>query len=206
MIILAYCEDSADGRERRETALGPHMAHLRGVIDRIGLAAPLATADGAAMSGDDRLVASLFAIRTDDPQVAKAVMAADPYFIDGVWRRIDFYRTGPLSGIWIDRAAPSAASRPPRRLYAAFLLGDLGPPPAAEAPAVMLAGSLDHAISIGDGPPARPFGALRVLQAEDIEAARALTGASVRGRSDPPAALVFAVPVASGALVGLTQI
>jgi len=205
MAIFAYCEDSTQARERRETALEPHMAHLRRVIAQVGLAAPLANADGAAMAGDDRLVGSLFAIMTDQVSVAEAVMSADPYFSEGVWRRIDFYRTGRLSGAWCDDARPTRAPAPPQALYAALVSAG-NDAPVADAPAdVLLAGLLHHALSIGSTP-ATPFSELRLLHADDIASAQARIDASLRANGDPRTAVVFAVPIASGSMVGVGRI
>lgn len=197
MMIFAFCQDAAEARERRAKVLEPHMAHLRGLRDLIGLAAPLATADGAALAGDERLTASLFALRTETVAGAKALMCADPYFADGVWRRIDFYTAGPLAGPW-SRPRPHAEA-PPRDFHALLLHG------AGEggdgADELLLQTPLRHAGAAGEKGAAEAFDQLRLMRLADLAAARRQAEAA-----GAVSARVFAVPVASGQLAGFTRV
>ncbi|MDB6091706.1 MAG: hypothetical protein JWN85_4490 [Gammaproteobacteria bacterium] len=104
-----------NARIERHRWFDPHIGHLRNVMDCIRIAAPLAIADGAAVHGDDNLVASVFALETRTLAVATDLMRADPYWLNGVWEGITLFDVDEAYGEWI---SPSQTNRVTKRLYA----------------------------------------------------------------------------------------
>ena len=116
MLVLAFCQDSRAARMDRPRLLDPHLEYLRTVMSSIRLAAPLATADGAAISDDDRLMGSIFAIEAPSPAAAREIMGLDPYTKGGVWSSVVFFNVVERYGEWTE----GARYRGSPRLYAAF--------------------------------------------------------------------------------------
>ncbi len=110
MLILAFCQDSPLASEGRRGRFAPHMRHLGSVMQRIRVAAPLATADDAVVSEGDRLVASVFVLESASLGAASDLMAADPYTSPDVWQCVSLFTVNDESGQWLSAPGPSPRS------------------------------------------------------------------------------------------------
>ncbi len=224
MPIIVHCQDGADALRLRQEGFEAHSHHMLGLIERLRFAAPLASADGAEVVGDERLAGSLLVFADDDVAAARKAVAQDPYMQSGAWRQADLYRTQTLFGAWGPDAAgqrnlfagltdtfdpvPAGA-----RLYAVFCRGPGAE--AAEPPLQLeharyigrlfdrmrLGVGLDHLESLGLSPATPPWRGLYLHKALTLEDAERL------GRDDPFSrqglwqTSAFASPAAIGAWV-----
>jgi uncharacterized protein YciI len=117
MLTIALCRDSATAQTQRKRWFDPHMHHLRSIMSNIRFVAPLATADGAALSGDARLVASIFVVETPTLTVARELISSDPYVRSGVWGSVDLFGVTDIYGEWTTTSPRTQRSV---RYYSAF--------------------------------------------------------------------------------------
>jgi len=108
MLTVIYCEDSSTAGSERERSYDSHIQYLSSIKDRIRFAGPLATADGARGQGDENLVGSLFVM--DEPtSMARELMRADPYVLNGVWQSVSVFEAIGTFGRWTSTEAPKTA-------------------------------------------------------------------------------------------------
>ncbi len=83
---IARCFDKPGkaAARRRKTFLPDHLAHIEEVIDNIFAAGPLYTYDHKTIIG------SLYIYKTDDVNIAKDWLKADPYYRADIWGEIRF--------------------------------------------------------------------------------------------------------------------
>jgi hypothetical protein len=161
-------------------------------MPRIRLAAPLATADGAPLQGDDRLVASTIILEVETIDQAVQLMREDPYVSAGVWSGVDVMECRELSGVWIagERAAADGAYA---ALYESISTVSVLPQPSA----ALLVASLHDTHSIGAAGIER-WGAVTYFRAASIEDAQRDAGELAVVRAGSWRASVWAVPKALG--------
>jgi uncharacterized protein YciI len=217
MITLAFCRDSGEARVERPRWFGPHMQHLRTVIGSIRLAAPLAIADGAGVSGGEGLVASVFAIEAPTLSAAAQVMRADPYLQGGVWERIALFNVVGGYGEWVTSSAPRSV---PKKLYVVFRAClDASRTPAAdegfaahrrymselETPAIFGA-QLVAGGSLGNATGNDRWHSVAFVAAESLERAKAIALADPSLVNQPAQPQVYALPMSVGSWTGNTNI
>jgi len=201
MITIAFCSDSKLAREQRLTSFAPHMQHLRMVMKDIRLAAPLATADGAAIKDDDRLVASVFALETADP---KQLMRRDPYTEEGVWESVALFEADDLFGEWRGQRAPG--------LYVVFSSAE---PEALNAQRrylnqqdglLFFAARLTFSSALGTAAATPKWTAVSFLRAAHFEAVESVLAADPTVRSATCSCEAWAIPLAIGSWTGVTNL
>jgi len=82
MLFALICEDKPDSLELRMSTREQHLAYVGTVGDRIRLAGPMLSDDGA------RMVGSLFLIEAETADEVAALNAADPYTRAGLFERV----------------------------------------------------------------------------------------------------------------------
>jgi uncharacterized protein YciI len=186
MLTVAFCRDSPLAREGRKQQFAPHMQHLRSVMQDIRLAAPLATADGAAISDDDRLVASVFVIESPSLESASDLMAADPYTSQDVWRCVSLFTVSDEFGQWL--SAPGQAAIP-GRLYAALSSVDAAGLPYKFADTALFGARLQLERSLGNSALADPWHSVVFFAADSLGDAQAMLS---------PTQQVWSIPMTAG--------
>jgi uncharacterized protein len=82
MNFVLYCVDKADHGPVRAANRPDHIAYLKDNLDKIVLAGPTTTEDGAAMTG------SVLVIEAADRAAAEAFAAGDPYAKAGLFESV----------------------------------------------------------------------------------------------------------------------
>lgn len=90
-VFLLVCHDAPGSEAPRQAHMRGHLAFIERNIDRILVAGP-ALAEGGAID------ASVFVVRAADEPGARALLAGDPYFQNGVWVRIEARRFRAVCG------------------------------------------------------------------------------------------------------------
>lgn len=228
MPIIAICRDGRDAARFREEARRSHGDHLRGLVDDLNLAAPLAGLALPELKDSSRGFGDLLVFEGDDIEKASATIRSDPYFETGAWDVVDLFRTGPLYGAWSGDEAN-------QRLALSKLIGDgemLAAPmsgrpyavlaeartasPASEGLQLehlrylarqfnqMLAGCpLEHQASIGHGVPATDWSALYIYLAATPDDAQRLADNDPFSSAGFWAACTFAMPASIGKWTGV---
>jgi uncharacterized protein YciI len=194
MLTIAFCQDSPGARHQRPRYFKPHMEHLRGVMKSIRLAAPLATADGAAISDDDRLVASVFAIDLETVAAASDLMAADPYMSQRVWSSAALYVVEQQRGLWL---STGGVAQPQGRMYVMFSTVANAPMEQYSARQTLYGANLRYAGSLGDSADSNRWQAMEFFVADDLSAARSRS-VELESKSGGQVTHVWAVPLAVG--------
>lgn len=88
------CRDALGSAPIRAAARADHFARIEGIMDSLAIAGPLKDPSGG-------FVGSLVIVKADDEAGARAILEADPYFIAGVWGRIEIRAFLPAAGAWI---------------------------------------------------------------------------------------------------------
>jgi uncharacterized protein YciI len=217
MLTVAFCHDSAKARTERQRWFDPHVQHLRCVMSRIQLAAPLATADGAAISNGDILQASVFALESRDFSSAHELMIADPYMQQGVWESIDVFDVSDSYGSW---AAAPAPIPPLQRLYAIFCAPAEGVPASSTdnsfaahrsyyrnraSPAMFGARLLPRAADT-NSPRAARWNSVSFLCADSLHHAQSVAALDPNVADSSWQARVWAIPLAVGSWTGITDL
>jgi hypothetical protein len=158
------------------------MQYLGSVMQRIRVAAPLATADNAVVSEGDRLVASVFVLECASLEAASELMAADPYTSPDVWQCVSLFTVNDESGQWLSAPGKSAASG---RLYAALSPADRA---AGFAGTALFRARLELQNSLGDPTLARSWQSVCFFTAESLVDARSMFAR----------AQVWAIPMTAG--------
>lgn len=187
MRILCLCHD-VEGASKRSELFEAHTKHNIGHLPIFCLTGPVASADGATGVGDDpRLCGSVYCLDVADHDEARRVMEADP-FMQGAWRRIDYYDWGEAAGAWDDEDARPRGLGADYRCYIAFAST------AATADEALMAGPLAPRGSTGDA--GAPLAWAAVIRADNMESARARA---------PDADRVVAMPIAIGRWVRISS-
>lgn len=207
MLVLAFCQDSRAARLDRPRLLDPHLEYLRTVMSSIRLAAPLATADGAAISDDDRLMGSMFAIEAPSPAAAREIMGLDPYTKGGVWSSVALFNVAECYGEWTG----GTRYRGSPRLYAAFFTVSVAAEDRSDDSFVahreymlglrtpsFLGGKLAADGSIGDEIDQTHWKFFDVFGAESLDEARSLVAGDACVVRGSLTAQVMAIPLAVG--------
>jgi len=97
-MVLAYDRPGETARAERQRLLGPHLAHVEAVMDRLFVAGPLRDEAG-------EIVGSLLIVDAEDEASARAFVAADPYASAGIWERVEYRRFRGVAGRWVGGAA-----------------------------------------------------------------------------------------------------
>jgi uncharacterized protein YciI len=199
MLTIAFCQDSPLARKERQRQFAPHIQHLHSIMPSIRLAAPLATADGAAISDDDRLVASVFALETTTYLSAKELMSADPYCAQRTWSCVSLFTPTEQYGEWL---APSVSGKSPQGgVYASFST-DHGKTPSGRIQNALFGARLQLADSIGDPTLSRPWQSMTLLTAASLAEASSMMNSATRTE----ATQVWAIPLAVGAWPGKSNL
>jgi uncharacterized protein YciI len=201
-------------RIERHRWFDPHIGYLGNVMDCIRIAAPLAIADGAAVQGDDNLVASVFALETPTLSAATDLMRADPYWLNGVWEGITLFDVDEAYGEWISRRQ---TIRVTKRLYALFSGLSNGCEPTRwregfvahrhymlERP-TLFGARLMRGASIGASL-GQNWGAVAFVLADSLDAAKSVAAGDpnvVKGLLWPE---VWAIPMAVGSWTGMATL
>ena len=82
MRFVLICEDKPDSLDLRLANREKHLAYVGTQSDRIRLAGPMLSDDGQAMVG------SLFIIEAESADDVKAMNAADPYTLAGLFQKV----------------------------------------------------------------------------------------------------------------------
>ena len=90
-VFLLVCHDAPGSAGPREAHMRGHLAFIERHIDRILVAGP-ALAEGGAID------ASVFVVRASDETEARALLAGDPYFQNGVWAHVEARRFRAVCG------------------------------------------------------------------------------------------------------------
>jgi uncharacterized protein YciI len=90
-VFLLVCHDAPGSARPREAHMRGHLAFIERHIDRILVAGP-ALAEGGAID------ASVFVVRAADEAGARALLAGDPYFQNGVWAQVEARRFRAVCG------------------------------------------------------------------------------------------------------------
>ncbi len=194
MLTIVFCKDSEHAREKRSQHFAPHMEHLRGVMSDIRLAAPLATADGAAISNDDRLVASVFAIELESVLAASGLMQSDPYMSHGVWQWASLYAANNQYGEWLSTVGKNEFQG---RVYVMFSPDTVVQAEKLARGSVLFGASLKHIGTLGDSAACYQWQSMEFFLAETLEAARSRV-AGAEKTTPGLSAQVWAVPLAVG--------
>jgi uncharacterized protein YciI len=207
MLVLAFCRDSRAARIDRPRLLDPHLEYLRTVMSSIRLAAPLATADGAAISDDDRLMGSMFAIEAPSPAAAREIIGLDPYTKGGVWSSVVLFNVVECYGEWTEGTRYPGSPR----LYAAFFTVSAASEARSDDSFVahreymlglrtpsFLGGKLAAVGSIGAEIDQTHWNLFDVFGAESLEQARSLAAGDACVVRGSLTAQVMAIPLAVG--------
>lgn len=81
---LLVCTDAPGSDAPREREMQGHLRFIERHIERIALAGPRT-------DGKQPIDGSIFVIRADSEEDARALLMHDPYFQAGVWERIDIH-------------------------------------------------------------------------------------------------------------------
>jgi uncharacterized protein YciI len=217
MLTVAFCHDSAKARTERQRWFDPHVQHLRRVMSRIQLAAPLATADGATISNGDILQASVFALESPDFPSARELMHADPYMQQGVWESIDFFDVIDSYGSW---AAAPGPIPPLQRLYAVFCAPAVGVAVSStdknftahrsyyidRTPPAMFGARLLPRAADTHSPPAARWNSVSFLCADSLHHAQSVAALDPNVADRSWQARVWAIPLAVGSWTGITDL
>jgi len=208
MLTLALCHDSSKARTERQRSFDPHMAYLRTVMGDIRFAGPLAIADGAAVSGDDRLKASVFVLELTAPR-AREVMGGDPYFTNGVWESIQLF------GIDDPRIAPATPPGSFANMYAVFCApaesSHQPPDSAAYRPHIrhatdlaatpIVEGQLSAAGALGTPPDRETWRFASIITGKSLDAVQAVVDADPRVSKGDWHARTWSIPLAVGSWI-----
>jgi uncharacterized protein YciI len=93
-LFLLLCHDAPGAAALRETHLRSHLAFIERHIARILVAGPAVDDAGA-------IEASVYVLRAGDEDDARALLARDPYFQNGVWAQVDARRFRGVCGTGI---------------------------------------------------------------------------------------------------------
>jgi uncharacterized protein YciI len=94
---MALCYD-APGRkaqEKRAAHLAAHLAYVERIMAKIALGGPLRSDDNKTSLG------TLIIYKTQDRKEAEALLANDPFYAAGLWRRTDIVRLNGAAGQWV---------------------------------------------------------------------------------------------------------
>lgn len=83
MLFMFHCVDKAGAAEVRGANRAAHLEYLEANADRLFVAGPLLSDDGAGMVG------SLLLVECADRAAAEAFAAADPYAKAGLFERVE---------------------------------------------------------------------------------------------------------------------
>jgi len=215
MLTIALCRDSATAQAQRKRWFDPHMQYLHSIMSNIRLVAPLATADGAALSGDARLVASIFAVETPTWTIARELIGSDPYVRSGVWGTVDLFGVTDIYGEW---ATTSPGTQRSVRLYSAFgaAKGSHDAEPTNECfvnhrrymsklttPA-LFGGKLTAAGSIGAAMDREAWVSIDFIAADSLSHAESIIANDPCVADGSWSARVMAIPLALGSWTGIT--
>jgi hypothetical protein len=93
--VAVYCRDRPDSQAARRAAAQDHLRYVEGILDRIALAGPLFSDDGAQMIG------SLYVFSTSSVAEARRWLEADPYFAAGFWASVEYRPFLPAAGAFV---------------------------------------------------------------------------------------------------------
>lgn len=93
-LFAITARDAPGSAERRAVSRAAHDAHIDALGDAVALGAALTAADGSPAG-------SLMILRASDEATARAVVAADPFVITGVWESFEIRMLVPRTGSWI---------------------------------------------------------------------------------------------------------
>ncbi len=195
MLTLALCQDSNKAFVERKHSFDPHMAHLKTVMGDIRFAAPLATADGAAVSGDERLKASVMVFELPAART-REVMAADPYFTNGVWESIQLFEFEGAGSV------PTASPGAFPSLYAVFSTGSpkvRHPKDLSASP--VLEGRLTPASSLGPATTDSDWKYACVIAGASLDAVKTVLNADPAGSKAGARVIAWAIPLSVGSWV-----
>lgn len=96
-LFAFLCRDGADAACLRQQHLAAHLAHVEAHMGAYAVAGPLK--DG------EETVGSLLIIRASDHNAARRKLESDPYFVAGVWERIERWQFMAVAGEWVGGAA-----------------------------------------------------------------------------------------------------
>ena len=83
MLFAIICTDKEDGLELRMATRPAHLEHLQALGDRLKIAGPFTTDDGAQPKG------SLLVVEADSIDAARAIADQDPYAKAGVFASVE---------------------------------------------------------------------------------------------------------------------
>jgi hypothetical protein len=93
--VAIFCHDKPDSMAARKAAAQEHLRYIDSVLDRIAVAGPLFSDDGA------RMIGSVYVFKTASLEEARALLERDPYFRAAFWERIEFRPFLPAAGEFV---------------------------------------------------------------------------------------------------------
>jgi len=94
-VVLCMDNEALDTAALRRKARDAHFAYIESVLDRLLVAGPLA------VPGSKVHKASLFIYAAASAAEARALVEADPFFLAGIYARIEVHPFTPAAGQWI---------------------------------------------------------------------------------------------------------
>jgi hypothetical protein len=88
-IWLAVCWDAEGSADRRQLALDDHRRYVDRCATLIAFSGPLVTDDGGVRIGQ------VYTLRVDGRGAAEAFVQADPFWMEGVFGRVEISRVLP---------------------------------------------------------------------------------------------------------------
>ena len=90
--VVVVCLDAPESQAARKAATPAHLLWVESMLDRIALAGPLYSDDGA------RMIGSLYVFKTDSLAEARAWLESDPFHAAGVWADVRLRPFLPAAG------------------------------------------------------------------------------------------------------------
>ena len=94
-LYVIVCRDVDESKAGRMDKLTEHLAHVKSVVNRIKIAAPLRDDDELEFTG------SLLVLTAMSIEDAQSFIEADPYFAANIWRDITIDKLGTAAGDWV---------------------------------------------------------------------------------------------------------
>lgn len=85
MLFAILCDDRDGGLELRLATRPDHLAYLKGLASRLRFAGPFLGEDG-------KPVGSMLVVEADSEDAARAIAAADPYAVAGLFANVTVRR------------------------------------------------------------------------------------------------------------------
>jgi hypothetical protein len=90
--VSVVCHDGPEAGPKRRAAAQAHLAYVESILDRVLMAGPLYSEDGAAMVG------SIYIFKTTSLAEARQLLEDDPYFKAAFWKSVEIQPMLPAAG------------------------------------------------------------------------------------------------------------